>query len=252
MDYTFNNTEINRLFTDVEHVFNDARVNIKLASLLHNRATTEQMDELQELTNRAVSLLTKIRLEDGADVRKAVSHCLSVYGRYLDNLDTPPDIVEVVGLSEEGIMASRKDADIHPSWNRYNGKLRSLADILQPFLSFQPEQIKEQRKQPEQPKTAAFSDFLTASGMQYQTEIKEVIRPLLKGQKGRGVAMVLNALLHKRYINLQQGDTQRIIDVFNRDFETKISSKQAVNTYLNYSYEIMLKHEFQSVLDQLP
>lgn len=182
MDYTFNITEINRLFKDIEHVFNNARINIKLASLLHNRVTMEQMDELQELTNRAVSLLAKIRLEDGADVRKAVSSCLSVYGRYLDNLDTPPDIVEVVGLSEHGITESRKEASIHPSWNRYNGKLRNLAEILQPLLSSQSEQIKEQV--PEQSRTDTLENLFPFQFRQrimniYKRDLLEDIRSII-------------------------------------------------------------------------
>lgn len=137
-----------------------------------------------------------------------------------------------------------------------DGEIRDIherqlkTDMAQFLLAYF--EVTECLSKPQQPKAAAFSDFLTASGMRRQTEIEEVIRPLLQGQKGKGAAMVLNALLHKRYIHLEQGDTQRIIDVLNRDFGAKISSKQAVNTYLNYSCEIMLKREFQSVLDQLP
>lgn len=146
------NKELNRHFRAIYQALNNARVNIKLASLLGNNATEEQIKEVAELCSRTHDLYGKMLLENRQELVLEIQNLLEVHDRYRSNFWSPAEAVEVVGISEEDTSYSRKDAVIKPGWMRLDAEIEKLVNSLKPFL---------QQEQDPEIKRPGLADILT-------------------------------------------------------------------------------------------
>lgn len=128
------NNELSRHFSAIYQVLNNARINIRLASLLGNNATEEQIKEVAELRSRTHDLYGKMLLENRQELVSEIQKLLDMHDRYRSNFWNPAEAVEVVGISEEGITESRKSAVLKPGWMRLDAEIDKLMNSLKPFL----------------------------------------------------------------------------------------------------------------------
>lgn len=140
------NKELNRHFRAIYQALNNARVNIKLASLLGNNATEEQIKEVAELCDKTHNLYGKMLLENRQELVSKIQNLLEIYDRYRSNFWNPAEAVEIVGISKEGITESRKSAVIKPGWMRLDAEIEKLMNSLKPFLQQEQEQEIKRRE----------------------------------------------------------------------------------------------------------
>lgn len=165
-----------------------------------------------------------------------------------------------VGAEDLNFIRYYLDGDFHntklveyPFWSKFRAVTdKSISTLTEPEQTFARKAVLLWRelnaltKTP--PKKELLEDYMTAAGLSHKQKILDVITPLLKGSKGKKVANVLNALIAKKYIDVE-GRREQVYKILNRDFECNIISKQSVNTYLAYGGN---KADYQSIIDQLP